>query len=97
VEATIVLENEIAFYNENLPDWLRQYRKRFVLIKGENLIGTFDTDSDALTEGARLFGRESFLVRRVEERQPNASLPALALGILRADTPRTDFRTSARS
>lgn len=86
-----MLEEERAYYDENLQEWLRLYPSRFVLVKGRTLIGSYDTN-DALREGARLFGRESFLVRRVEANPPMVSIPALSMGILRADSTRTTFR-----
>ena len=59
---------------------------RFVLIHGDELVGVFDTDAEALVEGARRFGREAFLVRQVRDEEPIISNPALSLGILRASS-----------
>ncbi len=84
-----MLDTERQFYSENLAKWLGQYPGKFVLVKGRELIGTFDTDKDALSQGARLYGLDPFLVRRVQERQEEVSIPALTLGILRADTTRS--------
>jgi len=57
---------------------------QFVLIRGDELIGIYETESQALSEGARRFGRESFLLRRVGNEEPVFTNPALSLGILRA-------------
>lgn len=57
----------------------------FVVIKGEELIGNYSTIQEALAEGARRFGLDSFLVRKVETKTEEISIPALTLGILRAD------------
>lgn len=84
-----MLDTERQFYSENLAKWLGQYPGKFVLVKGRELIGTFDTDKDALSQGARLYGLDPFLVRRVQEHQEEVSIPALTLGILRADTTRS--------
>ncbi len=59
---------------------------RFVLIHGDKLIGIFDADVEALVEGTRRFGRESFLVREVRKEEPVFFNPALSLGILRASS-----------
>jgi hypothetical protein len=80
-----VLEEEIRFYEENLPDWLQRHEARVVLVKGRELIGFFDTEGDAIEEGARLFGLTSFLVRRVLPTQPLVYVPALVHGVLSAD------------
>jgi hypothetical protein len=84
-----MLEEERRFYEENLPQWIDQYADRFVLVKGRDLIGTFNTMEEALAQGARLFGLQSFLVRQVLPNQPELHVPALALGILRANLPHT--------
>ncbi|HEX5503908.1 MAG TPA: hypothetical protein VFW96_14885 [Thermomicrobiales bacterium] len=82
-----MLEQERAFYDEHLADWLTRYPGRFVLIKGREFCGAFDTLEDALAEGARRFGLASFLARRVEPAQAEAWAPALTLGLLHADSP----------
>jgi hypothetical protein len=83
-----MLETERQFYSENLATWLTQHPGKHVLVKGRELIGAFDTNEEALSEGARHFGLEPFLVRRVQERQEDVNIPALTLGILRANTTR---------
>lgn len=82
-----MLEQERACYDEHLADWLTRYPGRFVLIKGREFCGAFDTLEEALAEGARRFGLASFLARRIEPEQAEARVPALTLGLLRADPP----------
>ena len=52
--------------------------------EGKELIGTFNRAEDAVAEGARRFGSESFLVRHVDHAEEELYIPALALGILDA-------------
>ena len=93
----MMLETERQFYEENLEAWLRQYAGRFVLVKDRELVGVFDTVNDALAEGARRFGLQSFLVRRVEPAQQEARVPALTLGVLHADPSHATDRTGPGS
>ena len=81
-----MLEKERKYFEQNRKEWLSKFPAKFVLVKGEQLVGTFDKPEDALAEGARRFGGESFLVRRVEESEQLVYIPALTLGILRADS-----------
>jgi hypothetical protein len=37
-----------------------------VLIRGNEIVGTFDTYADALSEGYKLFKLESFIVKQIE-------------------------------
>jgi len=83
-----MLDQEIRFYEENHEDWLARFPGKIVLVKGQELIGVFDTVDEALAEGARRFGLSSFLARRVEPSQQEVNIPALTLGLLRANPPR---------
>lgn len=59
-----VLQKEIATYNRELPVLVGKAGK-FVLIKGDNIEGTFDSYEDALSIGYDKFGLEPFLVKRI--------------------------------
>ncbi len=84
-----MLEEERRYFDEHLEEWLNRFAGRVVLVKGQELIGSFDDEDDALAEGARRFGRSSFLVRRVIPEQEKVSAPALTLGLISANPPRT--------
>jgi hypothetical protein len=84
-----LLETERQYFESNLPHLLTKYNGNIVVVKGNELVGTFDTVQEALEEGARRFGLDSFLVRRIEEHQQEISIPALTLGVLRANPPHT--------
>jgi len=81
-----MLEKERKFFEQHRLEWMKNSPGQFVLVKSDELIGTFDTLQAALTEGARRFGTESFLVRQVEEAEQLVYIPALTLGILRANS-----------
>jgi hypothetical protein len=89
------LAEERAYYDEHLAEWLTRFPGRFVLVKGRELAGAYNTMDEALSDGARHFGLDSFLVRQVLPAQPEASAPALTLGILHADSPRSDGGSGA--
>lgn len=84
-----MLEKERKYFEQNRKQWVAHYPGKFVLVKGEELLGTFDKPEDALAEGARRFGLESFLVRQIQEIDEPIYIPALTLGILRADSTRS--------
>lgn len=83
-ESTTALAAEIDFYNEHRDEWMGRIAGRVVLVKGRDLVGVYDDEEAALAEGARLFGLESFLVRRVLPSDPEVRIPALTLGVLHA-------------
>ena len=41
------LEQERNFFNANQTDWEKTYPGKFVLVKGESLVGTFDDAESA--------------------------------------------------
>lgn len=85
-----MLNKEREYYSENLSLWLARYPGKFVLVKERELIGAFDTMDEALAEGARRFGLASFLVRRVQQAPEEVVVPALTLGLLRANFTHSD-------
>ena len=81
-----MLEKELIVFENNLNEWLKTDRGKFVVIKNNDVIGIFNTYDDALVEGARRFGLTSFLLREITPTQDEISVPALTLGILHADS-----------
>lgn len=79
-----MLEQERAFYQAHLDEWLQCYSNRFVLVHHQDLVGVFNTVEEALSEGARHFGLTPFLVRQVTPTQAQVKIPALTLGVLGA-------------
>jgi hypothetical protein len=85
-----MLETEIAYYEKHKEQLLAKHAGQIVLVKGEALIGVFNTIDEALTEGARRFGLQSMLVRQVTPVEKFVYVPALALGVLRANPEHSD-------
>jgi hypothetical protein len=83
------LEKELELFEKNLPLLLKEHRGKFALILGDSFVGAYLSADEALAEGARLFGAQSFLVRQIVEVQPEASIPALTMGLLHADLSHT--------
>jgi hypothetical protein len=83
-----MLEQERSVFDQHLAEWLTTYKGKFALIKGDEVVGFFDTGDAALAEGARRFGLTSFLVRPIQEVQEPVVIPALMLGLLNVDTQR---------
>ena len=80
-----LLEQERTFYAAHEAEWMNAHPGRFVVVKGERLLGAFDSMEEALAAGAAAFGLQSFLIRRLGEKQAEVNIPALTLGLLRAD------------
>jgi hypothetical protein len=92
-----MLENEIAFFEKNMEKWLSQYEGKFVLIKGEELTGVYDTNEEALTVAASRYGLSPCLIRRVTKTLEDIKLPALTLGLLYANPTHATYGTSTNA
>lgn len=60
----MALEKELQTYAEHLSELLASAGK-YVLIKGSNVEGTFDTYGDALQAGYTKFQLDEFLVKQI--------------------------------
>lgn len=61
----MALEQELATYKRKLPE-LKEHEGKFVLIHGEEVVGTFTSYDDAIKEGYAKFKLEPFLVKRIQ-------------------------------
>ena len=61
----MALENEKEFYKQHRDEWLPRHEGKVAVIKGEELIGVFDTIEDAYEEAVRRLGNELFLIARI--------------------------------
>ena len=61
-----MLRGETDYLRDNAEKFLERYLGKTILLKGSRLVGVFESDQAARKEGIRMFGREPFLIRRVE-------------------------------
>jgi len=80
----LALKAEFAFFEKHLQTWLDQHPEKFVLIKGEEVAGFFDTFEAAYEAGVSRYGTVPFFIKQVLPEDPKASIPALAYGVIGA-------------
>ncbi len=80
------LAAELATLERNRKRLEREHMGKWVLIQGDEVVGTFDTFENAADEGLRLFGRNPFLIRQVGRNVVEIPV-AIALGLTRDDHP----------
>jgi len=61
------LEQELKTYEKEKERLLPEAKGKFVLIKGDKIIGIYVSQEDALAEGYKKFGNEEFLVKEILE------------------------------
>jgi hypothetical protein len=70
------LAKELETYQENRDSLLSTAEGRFVLIKGEDVLGEFDTEADAIRQGYLQLGNVPFLVKQVLQLERKFTLPS---------------------
>jgi hypothetical protein len=76
-DATNLLSTEIQAYEEKLPELEKTYLGKFVVFKGADFVGAWDTLDTAGAEAVARFGRGPYLIRQVGA--PRLTLPASVL------------------
>jgi hypothetical protein len=76
-EPTNTLETEIKAYEEKLPELERVYLGKFVVFRGDEFVGAWDTINAAAGQAVARFGRGPYLIRQVGA--PPSTLPASVL------------------
>jgi hypothetical protein len=79
------LSEEYAYFNEIKKELINNNEGKYALVKGRNLIGIFDTDTDAYQVGVMQFGNESFLIVKISFENEVFWIPTLELGLLDAN------------
>lgn len=61
------LQKEFDYYLAHQEEFVRQYNGKFVVIKNEEVLGTYDSQATAVTETEKQgHARGTFLVQKVE-------------------------------
>lgn len=68
-DAALVFDAELKTYRKHRQELLDS-RGEFVLIRGEDVAGAFDTYEDALEAGYAKYGLEPFLVKKILPAEP---------------------------
>jgi hypothetical protein len=62
-----MLKRELEAYESHKEELLGKAAGKFVLIKNDEILGTYDTANDAINRGYELFGNVPFLVKEIIE------------------------------
>jgi hypothetical protein len=75
------LETEWRYFNEHRAELLRQAAGKFALIKGESLIGMYDSEAGAIRTGYQKLGNVPFLVKEITEVDLPLTFTSFDLGV----------------
>jgi hypothetical protein len=75
--ATITLQTEVDAFERLRMTLLNRSRGKYALLKGRDVVDTFESELEAIREGYRRFGNESFLVKHIVETDVPITLTSL--------------------
>ncbi len=61
-----ILKKEMETFAKKKPKLLEESAGKFVLIKGDTILGVYDSQNDAIKIGISNFGNAAFLVKKIE-------------------------------
>lgn len=74
--------SELATYEANKAELLKSHAGKFALIHGKEVVGVFDSETNALQEGYKRFGPVPLYIKEILPEESVQSAPALTFGIL---------------
>jgi hypothetical protein len=76
-------KQDIVYFNKNIETWANNplYKRKFVVISGEELKGIYDTFEAALTAAATAYGTGEYIIQQILPKNETVNFlsPALAL------------------
>ena len=63
MEPVLVKETEV--FNAHLEEWRRTHLGQFALIKGQEVVGFYDSLTDAFSMGTKRFGLDDFFIKQI--------------------------------
>jgi len=79
-----IFQKELEYYEKNKQSFLKNYQNQFLLIKGEELFGSFTNEVDAYKTGVEKFGNEAFLIKQVVKKETIQTNYSLYSGLIHA-------------
>jgi hypothetical protein len=79
--ATLHLQDELQYFEEHRLELFAHAAGRYALIKGPSLVGTFDSEVEAVGAGYRRFGNAAFLVKHIVEADLPLTFATFNLGL----------------
>ena len=68
------LIKELQFYKQNKADLLVKYEGKYVVIVGENVVGSYDSYQEAVTASVEKYEPGTFFIQRVTDKDEIAIL-----------------------
>ena len=78
---TQVLDTELKTYEQHRDALLGTAEGKYVLIRGDTVVGVYDSKMDAIAQGYREFGNVPFLVKKIVKVESPLNFTSNLLGV----------------
>jgi len=65
------LKNELQYYIDNQNELVSQYQGKFIVIKKQTVVGSYDNELEAYNESVKLYELGTFLIQEVQPGNEN--------------------------
>jgi len=76
------LSVELELFDAKRSEWLVRHEGKYVLVKGNEVVGFFESAETAFENGIDRWGNVPMLIKRVLPDDPIESIPALHFGLI---------------
>lgn len=59
-----ILDKEYNFFLKNRDHLVKQYKNKFIVIKNEEVVGTYDTEAEAYVKSIEKYNLGEFLIQK---------------------------------
>lgn len=64
-----MLEKEYDYFLKNKETMLREYENKFIVIVGEQVVGSYASQDEALKESSQKYAIGTFLIQKISNKQ----------------------------
>lgn len=81
-----MFEKELQYFKAQKEELLKHHENQYAVIEDNKLVGVYTTEQEAYEAGLRELGNIPFLIKKVSKEEEVVRFPALAVGVVNADT-----------
>lgn len=63
-----MLGKEYDYFLKNKQEFLKEYLNKFIVIKDEQIVGSYSSQEEALKESSRKYAPGTFLIQKVSDK-----------------------------
>ncbi len=74
-------EKELAAFEKDKEKLLAEHEGKYALVKEDKVVGVFESENDAISQGYERFGTQLFLVKHISEKDESMNFLSFNLAV----------------